>query len=301
MAYYICIDIGGTMIKYGLVDEKGTIIDSEKRDTQAYLGGPGIVKKVMEIIDESVSKYEISGIALSSAGMVDPVKGEIFHSGPQIPNYAGTSFKKILEEKYHVPCEIENDVNCAGLAEVISGSAKGSQVTLCLTIGTGIGGCILLGKDIFRGYSNSACEVGYMQMENQEFQQLGATTALVIKVAEQKNQPINEWNGHSIFEAAKAGDTVCIKAIDEMIEVLTTGIANICYVINPQTVVLGGGIMGQESYLREKMSQKLRKKLLPSIGDNTTLVFAKHKNNAGLLGAFYHFKNQQKIETNIFK
>lgn len=289
MKTYICIDIGGTMIKYGLVDERGQILQQMKRPTEAHLGGPGILQKVEEIVDTFLASHAITGLALSSAGMVDPVKGEIFYSGPQIPNYAGTQFKEILEGKYHLPCEIENDVNCAGLAEVMDGAAKDSQVTLCLTIGTGIGGCILIGKEIFHGYSNSACEVGYMHMEGQEFQQLGATTELVRKVAERKGDALSEWDGYRIFEAAKAGDDLCVTAINEMIDVLATGIANICYVINPQMVVLGGGIMGQEEYLGQPMNEALKAKLVPSLAEKTTIAFAKHQNNAGLLGAFYHF------------
>ena len=295
MNVYACIDIGGTMIKYGLIDESGQILQSEKKPTEAHLGGSGIIQKVEEIIDTYLIKNHLVGIALSSAGMVDPEKGEIFHAGPQIPNYAGTQFKKILEDKYKIPCEIENDVNCAGLAEVISGAAVNSQVTICLTIGTGIGGCILIGEEVFHGYSNSACEVGYMNMGSKEFQQLGATTELVRKVAERKNESESLWDGYRIFEEAKQGDTICIEAIDEMIEILTTGIATICYVINPQTVVLGGGIMGQEVYLKEKMQESLKSKLVPSIAEKTTLTFAHHQNNAGMLGAFYHFSLKQKI------
>ncbi|MHC5268743.1 ROK family protein [Enterococcus sp. LJL98] len=293
MKTYACIDIGGTMMKYGLVNEAGQMMEQSKRPTEAHLGGTGIMQKVEEIIEGFLETSDLAGIALSSAGMVDPDKGEIFYAGPQIPNYAGTQFKQHLEAKYQLPCEIENDVNCAGLAEVMDGAAKGSQVTLCLTIGTGIGGCILLGKEIFRGYSNSACEVGYMHMDGQEFQQLGATTALIQKVAQRKKDVTADWNGYRIFEAAQAGDVICQTAIDEMIEVLVTGIANICYVINPQVVVLGGGIMGQEDYLKERMTRALKEKLVPSLASRTSLTFAKHQNNAGLLGAFYHFMTKQ--------
>lgn len=294
MTFYACIDIGGTMIKYGLVDQTGKLMHTAKRPTEAYLGGKGIIQKVMAIVDQYLADYDLSGIAISSAGMVDPEEGAIFYSGPQIPNYAGTQFKQVLEKKYHLPCEIENDVNCAGLAEVISGSAKNSQITVCLTIGTGIGGCILLGEEIFRGYSNSACEVGYMHMNGHEFQQLGATTALVEKVANRKQDKMAEWNGYRIFESAKAGDQICIDAIDEMVDVLATGIANICYVMNPQTIVLGGGIMEQEGYLKEKMEGAIKRQLVSSLAEKTTIVFAEHKNDAGLLGAYYHFKERQK-------
>ena len=88
-----------------------------------------------------------------------------------------------MEEKFQIPCEVENDVNCAGLAEYRNGAAKGSKVALVLTIGTGIGGCILLEGKVFHGFSNSACEVGYMHMDDSDFQTLGAASILTKKVA----------------------------------------------------------------------------------------------------------------------
>lgn len=295
MTTYACIDIGGTMIKYGLVNQAGQILEKAQQPTQAHLGGVGIMQKVERIIDQYLTQTTLSGISISTAGMVDPIKGEIFYSGPQIPNYIGTKFKADLEAKYGLPCEVENDVNCAGLAEVMSGAAKGSRVTVCLTIGTGIGGCLLIGDEIFHGFSNSACEVGYMQVHGQVFQQLGATTALIKKVAQRHQEEEVHWNGYRIFEEAKAGNPICSEEIDAMVDVLTTGIVNICYVVNPQTVVLGGGIMGQEDYLKERMQVSLQEKLIPSLAEKTTLTFAKHQNSAGLLGAFYHFKQKHLV------
>lgn len=295
MTTYACIDIGGTMIKYGLVNQAGQILEKAQQPTQAHLGGVGIMQKVERIIDQYLTQTTLSGISISTAGMVDPIKGEIFYSGPQIPNYIGTKFKADLEAKYGLPCEVENDVNCAGLAEVMSGAAKGSRVTVCLTIGTGIGGCLLIGDEIFHGFSNSACEVGYMQVHGQAFQQLGATTALIKKVAQRHQEEEVHWNGYRIFEEAKAGNPICSEEIDAMVDVLTTGIVNICYVVNPQTVVLGGGIMGQEDYLKERMQVSLQEKLVPSLAEKTTLTFAKHQNSAGLLGAFYHFKQKHLV------
>lgn len=292
MTTYACIDIGGTMIKHGLVNQEGQILEKAQQATQAHLGGVGIMQKVEQILEQYLRQTTLSGVSISTAGMVDPIKGEIFYSGPQIPNYIGTKFKAHLEEKYDLPCEVENDVNCAGLAEVMSGAAQGSQVTVCLTIGTGIGGCLLIGEEIFHGFSNSACEVGYMQVQGQEFQQLGATTALIKKVAQRHQEDETAWNGYRVFEEAKAGNRICIEEIEAMIDVLTTGIANICYVVNPQTVVLGGGIMGQEAYLKERMQASLQAKLVPSLAEKTTLTFAQHQNSAGLLGAFYHFKQK---------
>lgn len=298
MKQYISIDIGGTAIKYGVVDENAQILIKKSMETEAFKGGPEILKKAIGIVEELIgeTQSEISGICISTAGMVDIEKGSIFYSAPLIPNYAGTQFKEVLEEKFKIPCEVENDVNCAGLAEYQSGVAKGSRVAVMLTIGTGIGGCIILDGKIFHGFSNSACEVGYMHLDGGEFQDLGAASILTKKVAKRKQESESDWDGYHIFESAKQGDEICIQAIDEMADVLGKGISNICYVLNPEIVVLGGGIMAQEEFLGERIKQAVKKYLVSSIEANTTIAFAKHQNNAGMLGAFYHFCGVHKKE-----
>lgn len=290
MKKYVSIDIGGTAIKYGVIREDGEIICRDEMKTEAYKGGPSILSKAVEIVKELNWEHEISGICISTAGIVNTKKGEIFYSAPLIPDYTGTKFKETMEESFGIPCEVENDVNCAGLAEYVSGAAKGSRVVLMLTIGTGIGGCMIVDGKVFHGHSNSACEVGYMHMEDSDFQTLGAASILTKKVAERKQEPEEKWNGYRIFEEAKKGDEICNQAIDEMTDVLGKGIANICYVVNPEVVVLGGGIMAQKTFLKSKMETALKKYLIPSILRNTRIAFAKHKNDAGMLGAFYHFR-----------
>lgn len=294
MKQYISIDIGGTAMKYGIIDEAGTILKRMEQKTEAHKGGSEILRKTMEIVKQLQIENQISGVCISTAGMVDTKKGEIFYAAPLIPNYAGTQFKRTIEETFSLPCEVENDVNCAGLAESISGAAKGCKISVCLTIGTGIGGCIVIDGNVFHGYSNSACEVGYMHMFDSDFQTLGASSILCRKVAKQKAELEEEWNGYRIFEEAKKGDSICNQAIDEMTEILGRGISNICYVINPQIVILGGGIMAQEEFLKPKIQKALNKYLVPSIAEHTSLAMAKHKNDAGMLGAFYHFQSCQK-------
>lgn len=293
MKKYASIDIGGTAIKYGVIAENAEIIWKSEMKTEAQKGGPSILQKALNIVEDIQKKHEISGICISTAGMVDTEKGEIFYAAPLIPDYAGTQFKKVLEEKFSLPCEVENDVNCAGLAEGNAGAAQGAKVVLMLTIGTGIGGCILIDGQVFHGASNSACEVGYMHMLGSDFQTLGASSIMTKKVAQLKGESTDAWSGYHIFESAKAGDEICIKAIDEMTEVLGRGIANICYVINPEVVVLGGGIMAQEEYLRGRIRSALDKYLIESVAKHTRLEFAAHRNNAGMMGAFYHFRNKQ--------
>lgn len=293
MKHYVAIDIGGTNIKYGLINEAETLVEAHEMPTEAHKGGPGIMQKVESIVASYLEKGPLAGICISSAGMVDPDKGEIFYAGPQIPNYAGTQFKKVLEEKFSLPCEIENDVNCAGLAEAMSGSGKGAKIALCLTIGTGIGGCLVVDGQVFHGFSNSACEVGYLHLPDGAFQDVASTTALVNYVAELHGEETEHWNGRRIFKEATEGNKLCIEGIDRMVGYLGQGIANICYVVNPEVVILGGGIMGQEAILRPRIQAALQDALVPSIADKTKLSFAHHQNTAGMFGAYYHFKNRQ--------
>lgn len=296
MKRYVSIDIGGTAIKYGIIREDGRILSRSLTDTEAEKGGPAILSKVRGLVAQIISQEEIQGICISTAGVVDPESGTITHSAPLIPDYTGTAYKKELEQHFLLPCEVENDVNCAGLAEYYTGAAAGAGSALMLTVGTGIGGCILLDGEVYRGTSGSACEVGYMNMQGGDFQTLGAASVLSKKVADWKNEPREFWDGYRIFEGARAGDGICIRAIDEMTEVLGQGIANICYVLNPEIVVLGGGIMAQEAYLRGKLERSLAKYLIPGIACHTRLAFAKHGNDAGMLGAFYHFRHRREKE-----
>lgn len=294
MKRYVSIDIGGTAIKYGILNEKGEILSRSEMQTEAYKGGTFILAKAIGIVEEYQRSAAVDGICISTAGMVDTKSGMIFHSAPLIPHYSGTRFKETMERKFRVPCEVENDVNCAGLAESVSGAAQGADPSLILTIGTGIGGCIMIGGKVFHGFGNSACEVGYMHLLGSDFQTLGAASILTRKVAEWKNEPAASWNGYRIFEEAKRGDELCIRAIDEMTDVLGLGIANICYVINPEIVVLGGGIMAQEGYLKDRIQDAVAKYLIPGIASHTKIAFARHKNDAGLTGAFYHFMQCQR-------
>ena len=292
MGKYIAIDIGGTNIKYGLIDAAATLLESHEIPTEAHKGGPEILHKVKGIVARYLEQIPVAGVCISSAGMVDPDKGEIFYAGPQIPNYAGTQFKKVIEETFAVPCEIENDVNCAGLAEVMSGSGKGASIAICLTIGTGIGGCLLVDGQVFHGFSNSACEVGYVYLPDGAFQDVASTTALVNYVAELHGEDPTMWNGRRIFKEATEGNARCIQGIDRMVNYLGQGIANICYVANPEVVILGGGIMGQEAILRPRIEAAMKACLVPSIAEKTKLAFAHHQNAAGMFGAYYHFKNK---------
>ncbi len=297
MKQYICIDIGGTSIKHGMIQEYGNFLTTGEAATEAMeKGGPGILEKIQNIAENYVNHYQPEGICISTAGMVDCEEGKITYAAPLIPDYTGTEIKKTMEKRFSIPCEVENDVNCAGLAEYFAGASKGTKISVCLTVGTGIGGAIILDGKVFHGFSGSGCEIGYMHLPGGEFQDLGASSILVKKTAQYKKIPAESIDGKYVFENAKKGDEDCIRAIEEMTDVLGMGIANICYVLNPEVVVLGGGIMAQKEYLGEKIRKSLEKYLIPSVASHTRLAFAENQNQAGMLGAYYHFRTRQEMK-----
>lgn len=161
MKKYISIDIGGTAIKYGIVSEDAEVLLKKEMKTEAQKGGPAILDKVIGIV-EALKEEADAGVCISTAGMVDIEKGEIFYSAPLIPNYIGTAFKKTVEERFGIPCEVENDVNCAGLAEYKAGAAAGSKQRDADDRKPESAAVFAEWRGV-HGFSNSACEVGYMQ------------------------------------------------------------------------------------------------------------------------------------------
>ena len=260
MMYYICIDIGGTSIKYGVLSEKGEIfidgtVSTKVTEKENFILSD--VKKLVRNILDEYRNYEIKGICVSTAGVVNPEKGEIAYAGPTIPKYTGTKIKEELEKEFSISCEVENDVNCAGLGEYWRGAGKGSKSMVCLTIGTGIGGSVILDGKLLNGIGYTAGEIGYMDVNGNYIQNIASSKYLVEKVQKEKveREGITDTiTGVDIFELAKRGDEICIAGINEIISNLTVGVRNIIYLLNPEVIVIGGGITAQKEYLEEKIS-----------------------------------------------
>lgn len=292
--HYVAIDVGGTAIKYGVVREDGIICDFDTMDTEAWLGGPSILEKIKKIIASYIEPWNPAGIGISTAGMVDCKKGMIIHSGDTIPGYAGVSYKETLEAQFHIPCRVENDVNCMGLWEYYYGAAKGSEVCFCMTVGTGIGGCILLNGKVFHGARYGAGEIGYTHTgapDDSSFEENASTSAIVKWVAKEKGEPEHQWNGRRMIEQACENDTICLQAADRMADMLAREIANVSFILDMDRVVLGGGIMEQKDFWEPRISKALGRYLIKERQNHLTLAFAKQGNQAGMMGAFCLFRN----------
>ncbi|GEN56177.1 hypothetical protein GCM10012290_06690 [Halolactibacillus alkaliphilus] len=296
MREFLTIDIGGTSIKHGVIKEDGTLLKSGEEPTHAEKGGRHIINKVKELGGYYQKEYDIKGICISTAGQVDSRQGKIIYALPNIiPNYTGMPIKEELEDYFKLPVEVENDVNCVGLAESWLGRGKGVKSLFCLTIGTGIGGSYVLDNQLHTGHSYSAGEIGYIPIEGRAFQDIASTKSLVENTAHNKGLLPTQIDGKMIFEKAKNGDQMCIDGIDQLIKHLSKGIATIVYMMNPEMVVIGGGISHQKDYLYPRIMEQLKQDVLPELLEKTTIDFASNLNHAGLVGALRNFLIQETL------
>ncbi len=287
MCWFICIDIGGTAVKHGVMDEGLGFQQSGADETPK--GGDAI----LELICTRISGYlslgkEIKAVCVSCAGIIDSDAGMVLEANEDLmPDFTGTRIAARVKEKFGLPCFVENDVNCAAMAEYFAGSAKGYRSCLMLTVGTGIGGAFLADGKLWKGHTYSACEVGYLHMEGGSFEELAATSALTVRTA--KRLPVDpaSISGKWIFEQAQKGNRICIEEIDRMCDILAKGISNLCYVLNPEVIVIGGGISAQKEWLEPRLEAGLDRYLIPAIRKNTRLAFAGFLNYAGMIGACY--------------
>lgn len=290
MKTYLCIDIGGTTIKSGIFDHDGYIIERFSLvDTDNSDQKRNIVTSLMTIINQAKINYTLSGICISTAGVVDPNTGEVIYAGYTIPNYTNTPLKALVETNFQLPCEVENDVNCACLGEYWKGSLRDVENGICLTVGTGIGGSLLRDGEIEHGIGFTAGEVGYLLIDGQKYQDVASTTYLINTV---NNHKQTKLNGKEIFESAKNGDVICVNGIKKMIDNLSIGLINMMYLLNPEVIVLGGGIMAQKEYLEPLINDSIAKNIEDYRFFKTKILFAELENDAGMIGALYNFKKR---------
>ncbi len=282
----IAVDIGGTAIKAGVWD--GTQLSEFKEiETNASSGGAALMERVQVLIQ---TYPPADGIGISTAGEVDAVNGSILYANSNIPGYTGMPVKQLLEDAFHVPVAVENDVNAAAIGELQYGAGRGCRDFLCVTYGTGVGGCIVMEGRVVRGATHCAGGFGGMILhpecrDGSEslqgcYERCASTTALVEKV---KAVDASLDGGRKIFAAMNRQDVR--EQIDAWIDDICIGLINLIYIFNPPLVVLGGGVMAQEYVIRE-INKKVKRQLPPLL-KNTKIVPASLGNTAGMMGAAY--------------
>lgn len=306
MTHYLSFDIGGTYIKFAVLTEQGIIIEQNMIDT--VKNGEQIIRDIVAVKHKLAANYTLQGVAFSIPGFVNTSSGFI-QNGGSIKDFHGINFKQIMGEKLGLPVELDNDANCVAMAEKWLGKGKDSNNFICMTIGTGIGGAICINGEILRGHSFMGAEFGYMLINNvfkaQDRMRCSMNVSASIsegligsyRLRQQTQQTLS---GNDIYQLAEQGDDIALQVIDEFYQSIASGLYNLTFILNPQKILIGGAISSRGELLgaiNQKFQAILDGSPLHSgacVEDFVSIESAHFKNNAGLIGALYHFLQMTK-------
>lgn len=281
--YYLAFDVGGTTIKYGLVDKNLNISHTGKVATEKNKDGH-ILKMLKKVTSELKNEYYLIGIGVSTAGIVGK-NGEIAYAGPTILDYTGTPIKAELEKDFNLPTNVVNDVDAALLGEKLAGNAKGYTSIYCVALGTGIGGAYYEAGKMFSGAHGTANNIGWTLYDvktKTNFEQRASTLSLQAKLAPLGVDPIEG------FKRAKTGSSQEKKIIEDWSLEVAEGLSNILLLFDPEVLIIGGAVSKQGDYLK-KLLEKQLKKILPPNLCKTKIKMASLGNKAQLYGAIDKF------------
>ncbi len=306
---FLGIDIGGTAVKMGIVDENGEILLSHEAPVAFDHYDTPILETVLResgifLKENKVKPEDLRGIGISATGQIDTQKGIVAGSGGNIRNWDGTNLKDAFTQKYRLPVTVVNDANCVALGEKWIGSARDARDVIVLTIGTGLGGGIIVNDQILLGRAGFGGELGHFSIHMQGkpctcnnrgcFEQYASMTALVRSVSEyyEASDPARlterPVDGRSIFEAVAGGDAAITRIVDTWIQDISAGIVSLVHIFNPELIVIGGGVSTQEELFIAKLRRKVLGQVMPNFRQGLSLCAAALGNSAGMIGAVYY-------------
>lgn len=319
---YLVFDIGGTFVKYALLVIDGTIVEKNKMPTKNRENDDinTFIDSLVEIYDHYKHTYDIEGIAISLPGQIDVDQG-IVYVGGALPFLHEVYMADILSERCdHLPVAMENDAKCAALAEVWQGNAKDCTNACLMIIGTGLGGGIVINRHVHRGNRMLAGEISYLvdNMRRKDVDQIinideiedvkekvrvgkfiasgGCSVgSLCDKVAEQKNLDVDEVTGELIYQWAHEGDQIAIDALEDLYFNIAKQCCNMYLVIDPDVILIGGGISAQSEFLEGIRRYVNALKKISLMLKDIQIETCKFGNDSNLIGALYNYIQKYKL------
>jgi glucokinase len=292
MSHAIGIDIGGTNIKYGIADAGGCIVYEGLKDT----GRPDVLENLKKIIAECRQEALSRGVVIEGIGIGVPaiLDGEVVTGcGENLPEIEGMLLGPLLHQYVQLPVVLENDANLMGLAEQRFGAARGMIDVVFLTVGTGVGGALVLNGRLYGGHGNRGAELGHIRVDHPG-RPCGCGASGCLEAHASVKALISDYeeaggkrgaDGRHVFSRYMAGDGAAVMAMDRHFEYLGSGIASLINIFSPQKVVIGGGITeAGEDYIRPIRRQALSQAMKETAG-HTLIEGALLGNKAGFLGA----------------
>lgn len=317
---YVGVDIGGTNLKAGLVDENGVLLATQKMKVASIADDDGLAWTVASLVQElahtvNISVSDVASVGVGVPGTVEIRSGSINYTC-NLP-LRNVPLRKLFHRYLSIPLYIENDANCAALAEFLVGAGRDSKRFVTITLGTGVGAGIVHNGKIYHGANGMAGEVGHMVIQRGGlpcpcgrhgcWEQYASATALkrmtaaalaayphsILAQVVAENE--GRVSGQSAFIAARRGDPVGQQVCDEYVDYLACGVVNVVNIFQPDTLAIGGGVSNEaEEQLLLPVQQRVARESIPCGRDRRTrIVKAELGNRAGIIGAALLGKNKR--------
>ena len=312
MGKRIGIDVGGTNVKIALVDKSGKIIYSNSVPTYAKMGYEYTVNNIKQAIKDlmketNTTAKDIDGIGFDFPGQVDYKTG-VVKLAPNIPGWVNVPIAQMIEEEFHIPTRIDNDVRCAALGEMKFGAGQGCENFVCITVGTGIGSGLVVNGQLVRGASNAAGEIGHIKLQMKDGLICGcgdtgcleayASGPSIVAMAQDyikggKSTKFREMAAveggeitpYMVAKAAEAGDPVAKRIFAIVGEYIGIGLTSVINLLNPEKVIIGGGVAEAGDLLLDPIRKTIKERAMVVAGSAVEIVPAQLGNSAGVIGA----------------
>lgn len=317
--WIVGVDLGGTTTKLAFINLDGEIIHKWEISTDNSNEGQNITKNIANTIDEKLEELSLTKDKLIGIGMGAP--GPVNYETGVILNVVNLGWKDnyplmhSLEEATLLPAAIENDANCAALGEMWQGAGNGAKDLVCVTLGTGVGGGVIANGNIVQGINGAAGEIGHITSipnggaacncgKTGCLETVASATGIVrlamleLKRGEsvgelaEKLDENGKITAKDVFDSARNADVLATKVLDDVSFHLGFALANIANTLNPEKIVLGGGVSKAGSILLNNVKEYLAKFAFTSVRESTKLTLATLGNDAGVLGAAWLIKNK---------
>lgn len=306
MKYAIGIDLGGTFIKYSIISQKGECVFSDKLPSCANVSAKEVISQlkiaISKCIDTASNRcLEIKGIGIGTPGIVDDTNRIILGGAENIAGWENICLSDILEEEFNLPVVIGNDANLMGLGETYFGAGQGYSNIVFITVGTGIGGAVVIDGKLFNGFANRGTELGHIPLIAtgkacacgsvgclEAYASVVAMIGRYIQRCKEENKPLpeeNEINGEHIIARYKEQDDIAMEVLEEHCRYLGHGIGGLINIFSPQLVIIGGGLPEVRDFYIEKVRKYATKYSIRDCAFNTNIITAQLGNKAGTVGA----------------
>lgn len=305
MRYAIGIDLGGTAIKFAVINEEGNFIYSGKLPSLAKESASAVLSQLKEAVrlclqhclNENIQPI---GIGLGTPGIIDATNRIVVGGAENIEGWENIDVATPLEELSGLPVYASNDANLMGLGEGAFGAGKGAENIVFFTVGTGIGGAVMIGGKLFNGFANRGTELGHTPLFSDGkpcacgsigcLEAYASITALVSDfksacLAAGISYPGKEVNGKFIVDLYHQGDVIALKCMNDHFHYLGRGIAGFINIFSPQQIIVGGGISEAGDFYIENVRKHTLQHAMPECAVNTSIHAATLGNNAGCMGA----------------